>query len=341
MTFLADLGLRAASAGRRVVLAEGHDARVREAAVRLQDAGHIEPILLVPDPSSDVPRGWKGLAIHPPEHPSLGHFAGLYREIERLDADAARLRVENPLYFAGLLVRTGEADGAVAGADHSTSDVIRAALRCVGLRPGVRLVSGAFYMVVPAFRGTDHPEVLTFADSGVVPDPNPEQLAEIANQAAEMRRSIVGDEPRVAFLSFSTRGSAIGPAVEKMRLAHELFVERYPGVAADGELQADAALIRAVGQRKAPGSPVAGHANVLIFPDLNSGNIAYKLVERLAGATAIGPILHGLGKPFNDLSRGADPRSIEYVAYVTALMADRRSEGAEIGASGTEHSGGR
>ncbi len=154
-----------------------------------------------------------------------------------------------------------------------------------------------------------------------MPDPDAEQLVEIAAQAAQMRRVIVGDEPRIAFLSFSTRGSADTPSTDKMRRAHALFREIHPRVAADGELQADAALIRHVGQRKAPDSPVAGHANVLIFPDLGAGNIAYKLVERLAGASAIGPILHGLARPYNDLSRGADPEAIESVAYVTALMA--------------------
>jgi phosphate acetyltransferase len=209
----------------------------------------------------------------------------------------------------------------VAGADHASSDVVRAAYRCVGTAAGHTYVTGAFYMVVPSFRGTDEPEVLTFADAGVIPHPNAEQLVEIALQAAEMRPVIVGDVPHVAFLSFSTHGSARSPAVEKMREALDSLRQRNPSLAADGELQADAALIRHVGQRKAPSSPVAGHANVLIFPDLGAGNIAYKLVERLAGATAIGPILHGLALPYNDVSRGADPASIEWVAYVTAVQA--------------------
>jgi phosphate acetyltransferase len=229
--------------------------------------------------------------------------------------------VADPLHFAGLLVRAGEADGAVAGVQHETAKVIRAALRTIGTAPGARTVSGAFYMVLPYFESGDRPEVLTFTDSGVVPDPDAQQLAEIAGQAAEMRTVIVGDEPRVAFLSYSTLGSAEGASVEKMRAALGAFRSAHPGLAADGELQADTALVEAVARRKAPASPVAGRANVLVFPDLNAGNIAYKLVERLAGATAIGPVLHGLARPFNDLSRGADADDVLWVACVTALMA--------------------
>lgn len=324
MAFLCKLADRVAGAGKRVVLAEGHDARVREAARRLQRSGDLDPIVLVPDGAVDGASEWGGATRCPADDPELERYAELYRQIrgaESVDAEGARRKAADPLYFAGLMVRAGDADGAVAGATHATADVIRAALRTVGKASDARVVSGAFYMVVPSFRGTPEHEVLTFADAGVVPDPNADQLVEIAAQSARMRRAIIGDEPRIAFLSFSTRGSAADPSVEKMRVAHERFREIYPDVAADGELQADAALIRHVAQQKAPDSPVAGHANVLIFPDLGAGNIAYKLVERLAGATAIGPILHGLARPYNDLSRGADPESIECVAHVTALMA--------------------
>lgn len=321
MVFLRKLTERAAGKGRRIVLAEGHDERVRDAALSLQQAGHLEPVLLVPDSSLGGPVGWKGPVRSPADDAELERYADLYRRINGVDGKAARRRVSDPLYFAGLMVRAGDADGAVAGATRATADVIRAALKTVGKAADARLISGAFYMVVPSFRGTPEHEVLTFADAGVIPNPDSEQLVEIAVQAARMRRAIVGDEPRIAFLSFSTRGSANDPAVVKMRVAHDRFREVCPDVAADGELQADAALIRHVAQQKAPDSPVAGHANVLIFPDLGAGNIAYKLVERLAGATAIGPILHGLAQPYNDLSRGCDPESIISVAYVTALMA--------------------
>jgi len=326
MVFLEKLKERAASAGKRVVLVEGEDERVREAAVNLQKVGHVDPILLVPDDSVAPPAGWRGDLHVPADAPGINRFAELYRKArlgkgEELDLDAARAVVSDPLYFAGMMVQNGYADGAVAGAMHATGDVIRAALRTVGTSKDAEFVSGAFYMVVPSFRGTPEHEVLTFADAGVIPHPEAEQLMEIAAQASRMRRVIVGDEPRIAFLSFSTRGSADVPSVQKMRKAHDLFRELCPHIAADGELQADAALIRHVGQQKAPDSPVAGHANVLIFPSLAAGNIAYKLVERLANAAAIGPILHGLAQPYNDVSRGADPASIEWVAYVTALMA--------------------
>lgn len=320
--FLQKLPERSGVAGKRIVLVEGTDERVREAAERLRAAGRLHPILLAPERSAAA--GWSGTVLCPSEEEALERYASLYQELhadERIDLEAARRQMSDPLYFAGMMVRAGDADGAVGGATVATADVIRAALRCIGTAPGSQMVTGAFYMVVPSFRGTPEHEVLTFADAGVIPDPDAEQLVEIAAQAAEMRPIVVGDEARIAFLSFSTRGSADSPAVQKMRTAHDRFRQRFPAIAADGELQADAALIRHVGQRKAPDSPVAGHANVLIFPDLGAGNIAYKLVERLAAATAIGPILHGLARPFNDLSRGADAAAVEAVAFVTALMA--------------------
>ncbi|MEE8167238.1 MAG: phosphate acyltransferase [Myxococcota bacterium] len=324
MGFLLELGGRAAAAGRRVVLAEGDDDRVRQAALRLQKDGYLDPTLLVADASTDAPAGWKGAVRCPADDPELDRYAELYRPLRDsrgMSLEKARERAADPLIFSALMLQAGDADGAVAGVVHSTADVVRAALHGIGTAPGTRTVTGAFYMVAPHFIDQLSTEVLTFADAGVVPDPDVAQLVEIAGQAAEMRRVIVGDEPRLAFLSYSTLGSAEGPSVEKMRRALDAFRDAHPGVAADGELQVDAALVESVGRRKAPDSPVAGRANVLIFPDLASGNIAYKLVERLAGATAIGPILHGLARPFNDLSRGADPAAIEAVAYVTAIMA--------------------
>jgi phosphate acetyltransferase len=190
----------------------------------------------------------------------------------------------------------------------------------VGAAPGIRNVSSSFYMVVPDFRGRG-PEVLSFTDCAIVPDPDAEQLCDIAVAATLARRLVVGDEPRVAFLSYATLGSAGGPSVERVRSALALFRERMPDVDADGELQADAALMLDVGERKAPGSPVAGHANVLVFPDLDAGNIGYKLTQRLAGAAAVGPIVQGLRRPCNDLSRGASVGDIVDVACVTALLA--------------------
>lgn len=210
----------------------------------------------------------------------------------------------------------GELDGVVAGAAHSTADVIRAGLRVVGLADGVETVSAAFHMVFPA----PGERVLTLTDAAVVPAPTPAQMAESASAACDAHRAAAGEEPVVAFLSYSTLGSAAGPAVEHVREALEIFRRLRPDVAADGELQADAALVPDVAVLKAPGSPVAGCANLLVFPGLDAANIAYKLLERLAGARALGPILQGLRRPLNDLSRGASVSDIVDVACITALM---------------------
>lgn len=210
----------------------------------------------------------------------------------------------------------GELDGVVAGAVHATADVIRAGLRVVGLADGVETVSAAFHMVFPA----PGERVLTLTDAAVVPAPTPAQMAESASAACDAHRAVAGEEPVVAFLSYSTLGSAAGPAVEHVREALDIFRRLRPGIAADGELQADAALVPDVATLKAPGSPVAGRANLLVFPGLDAANIAYKVLERLAGARALGPILQGLRRPLNDLSRGASVSDIVDVACITALM---------------------
>jgi phosphate acetyltransferase len=321
---------RARALQRTIVFPEGDDERTLDAVARLQRGGLVTP-LVIGDPArvrEAVYRyGGDGNSVEVIPHleddrlPALAARLHERRGPKGMSGSAAAERVRDPLFFAAGLVAEGHAHGSVAGAARTTAGVLRAALWMVGTAPGTSTVSSTFYMVVPAFRSTDGvPEVLSFTDGSVVPDPDASQLAEIAAAAATARRQIVGDEPRVAFLSYSTHGSATGPSVERVRAALARFRTIMPDVAADGELQLDAAVIPAIGRRKAAGSAVAGSANVLVFPDLDAGNIGYKLVQRLAGADAVGPILQGLARPCNDLSRGAGATDIVDVACVTALQ---------------------
>jgi phosphate acetyltransferase len=334
MSFVDILRARAAAEPRRILFPESSDARTL-AAVRVLAAERIvEPILvLAPGAASpEVARSPEIPCLDPssdPRHARVAEWLWERRRARGVTEAEVEARARDPLCFADALVALGEADGCVAGAVHTTADVLRAALWAVGPSPGVRTVSSAFYMVVPPFRDGKE-EVLTFADCAVVPEPTSDQLVDIALAAALDRRRIVGDAPRVAFLSYSTAGSADSRSVERVRTAVRLFRARAPEIAVDGELQGDAALIPAVAERKAPGSTVAGQANVLIFPSLDAGNIAYKLVERIARAHAIGPIVQGLARPCSDLSRGASIDAIINVASVTALQApgaDRRDVG--------------
>ena len=322
--FLANLHKRAAARCPRIVFAEGDDERTLDAIGQISAAGIATPLVVVPDVTFVAAvRARGGIPIIPDESAQLaGVEACLVRwaRSRSRNEDEARAEATRPLAFANALVTMGDADACIAGAVNTTADVLRWALRLIGAENGSRSVSGAFYLVAPAHGKAWPQEVLTFSDCGVIPEPTVEQLSDIAIAAAADRVRIVGDEPAIAFLSFSTRGSAEAATVLRVRQAVALTRARRPDLWVDGELQADAALDAAVASRKAPGSAVAGKANILIFPSLDAGNIAYKLVQYLSGATAIGPIVQGLRKPSLDLSRGAAAADIVHAAAIAALQ---------------------
>jgi phosphate acetyltransferase len=321
---------RARQNPRHVVLPEGADPRTAQAARTLVDEKIVTRVTVL-GTRAEVEAAFSKAGVNtdgvdgidPAEAPEREKYAAHLlerRQAKGMTEEKAFELVADVLYFGAGMVACGDADGDVAGACHTTGDVIRAALHMVGTAPGIRTVSGAFLMEVPNFQGTGEPKCLLYADGAVVPNPTAAQLADIAVASASTCRALLGEEPRVAMLSFSTKGSAEHPDIDKVLEATAKARETL-GDIIDGELQADAALVPSVGKRKCPDSPIAGTANVLIFPDLDAGNIGYKLTQRLAGAEAIGPCLQGLARPCHDLSRGADSEDIATVAAVAVLQA--------------------
>ncbi len=306
-----------------ILLPEGTEERMLKAADILVNEKIVRPVLLgdkdqIQEKAMDLNLELQNVnIIYPKEHENLNTFAESYYELRKhkgITREKAKEIMHDPLYFAAMMLRNNQADGAVAGSIHPTGDVLRAGIQIVGLMPNVNVVSSCFVMALP------NAELMTFGDCAVIPDPDPEQLASITASFSNTHQKLVGTDPRVAMLSFSTKGSAKHEMAEKVVKATQIAQEKAPNLIIDGELQFDAAYIPAIGERKAPDSKVAGKANTFIFPDLNSGNIGYKMVQRLAGAEAIGPIIQGLAKPYNDLSRGCSVDDIVNVAAICSIL---------------------
>jgi phosphate acetyltransferase len=334
MEILQQMLQRAQANPQRIVLPEGDEPRTLEAAnILLKDK--VAKLILIGDPAvirqMAEEKGYEYILsndseltiLDPLTDPKMPEYANLLFELRKakgMTLEQATEKVKDPLYLGCLMIKNGDADGELAGARGTTADTIRPAFQILKTRPGVHIVSGAFLMFTPATH-LGEGGFLVFADCAVNPCPNAQELAEIAVTTAETARALGGIEPRVAMLSFSSKGSAkhelVDKVVEATRLAHEMA----PDLALDGELQLDAALVESVGAQKAPGSAVAGKANVLVFPDLQAGNIGYKLVERFSGADAVGPILQGIAAPVNDLSRGCKVQDIVQMVIITANQA--------------------
>ena len=331
MNFFENLTKKAKADRQRIVLPEGTESRTLKAADRII-ADDIADIILIGDPDEikrmaiemSLVHIVKATIVNPHDEAVIDRYAPMLFELRKhkgMTEEQARLTTANPLFLACLMVKAGDADGEVAGAQNTTGNVLRAAFQVIKTRKGINVVSGAFLMLLPEGSPYGEDGVLVFADCAVVPDPTAEELAQIAVCAGETARNLAGVTPRVAMLSFSTKGSAKHERVDKVIEATEIAHKMEPSLILDGELQADAALVPSVAHKKAPESLLNGKANVLVFPSLEVGNIAYKLVQRIAGVEAIGPILQGLAAPVSDLSRGCFPEDIYKTIIMTCCQA--------------------
>ena len=323
MTGIDDIIAASKAAAPRIVLSEGEDVRVAQAAAQAQADGLAE-VIIVGDASKIAALEVDGLdrveIADPATSERLEDYSAAYHELRKhkgVDAAAARKAMQSPLGFAAMMVRQGDADGTIGGAVATTGETVRTALQIVGMAPDSKIVSSFFLMLLAA----PYHRPVVFADCGLVIEPNAAELAEIAIASSTSFTALTGQTPRAAMLSFSTKGSAKAPSIDRTTEALEMVRAKAPSLAIDGELQFDAAFVPDVAARKAPGSPIEGAANVFIFPNLDAGNIGYKIAQRLGGATALGPILQGLAKPANDLSRGCSADDVYQMIAVTGAQA--------------------